>query len=169
VLRADVDAHGQGLKAKGACATPSSRCSGSRVSKRACRSELSRRTAAARRRSRGSLVARSPAVLLFDEPLSKPRRRSFRPPCSGRRSASCNKSLSLTVIYVTHDQEEALGGVRITLNRDGGADASRSRARRTNSTSQAGVPAFSPTSSAMAKPDRRGGRDRSGWREVRRR
>ena len=47
-----------------------------------------------------------PSVLLFDEPLSNLDAR-----CAARcarRSASCSSALALTVVYVTHDQAEAM-------------------------------------------------------------
>jgi len=47
-----------------------------------------------------------PSVLLFDEPVT-----TSMPPATAdapRRSASCQQALGLTVVYVTHDQQEAM-------------------------------------------------------------
>jgi iron(III) transport system ATP-binding protein len=93
-------------------------------------------------------VARSlvlePAVLLFDEPLSnldaKLRRRVR------QEIRELQQSLRLTVLYVTHDQEEALA-VSITSS-SWRADASRRRARRRSSTKRPRAASW-PTSSAM--------------------
>ena len=103
LLRPAVDAH-RTRRRRASSRTRSSRCWASPASSERLPSELSggqqQRVAVAR-----SLVL-EPAVLLFDEPLSnldaKLRRRVR------QEIRELQQSLALTVIYVTHDQEEAL-------------------------------------------------------------
>ena len=115
VLRPDLDARRQGEGAR-AGAREAARCSASTGSGHRLPSELSggqqQRVAVAR-----SLVL-EPAVLLFDEPLSnldaKLRRRVR------EEIRELQQSLSLTVLYVTHDQEEALAVSDHIIVMDGG-------------------------------------------------
>ena len=93
-------------------------------------------------------VARSlvlePAVLLFDEPLSnldaKLRRRVR------QEIRDLQQSLELTVIYVTHDQEEALAVSDHIIVMDGGRIAQKGTPHELYERRRA---ASSPTSSAM--------------------
>jgi ABC-type sulfate/molybdate transport systems ATPase subunit len=54
----------------------------------------------------GRAIVREPAAFLFDEPLSN-LDAALRVTC-GRRSANCTSQLKTTMIYVTHDQVEAM-------------------------------------------------------------
>ncbi|MCU7376369.1 ATP-binding cassette domain-containing protein [Paucibacter sp. O1-1] len=55
----------------------------------------------------GRAIVRKPEVFLFDEPLSQPRRRAAREDAR-TRLPSCTDELKTTMIYVTHDQVEAM-------------------------------------------------------------
>ena len=55
----------------------------------------------------GRAIVRDPQVFLFDEPLVQPRCRAARRTCASR-SPSCTQDGDVTMIYVTHDQVEAM-------------------------------------------------------------
>ena len=54
----------------------------------------------------GRAIVREPAVFLFDEPLSQPRREAAR--ADALRDPEAAPALGTTSLYVTHDQVEAM-------------------------------------------------------------
>ena len=68
-----------------------------------------------------------PRVLLFDEPLVEPRCQVAQVRCAAR-SATLQRRLGITTVYVTHDQEEAMAiSDRIAVMEQGRDRAGRHR------------------------------------------
>ena len=67
----------------------------------------------------GRAIVRNPKVFLMDEPLSNLDAKLTRYRCVSR-SPNCIRDLGTTIIYVTHDQTEAMTlGTRIVVMKDG--------------------------------------------------
>ena len=122
--------------------TRSSRCSGLPGSASACRpSSPAASSSASRWRARSCSSRRC----CCSTSRCRTSTRSCAAAC-GRRSASCSSRSTLTVIYVTHDQEEALAVSDHIIVMEGGQDRAAGHAAR--ALRVAGEPLSSPTSSA---------------------
>ena len=141
LLRPALDARRQGEGAR-ARARRSSRCSASPDSSSGCRRSCPAASSSASRwRARWCSSRRC----CCSTSRCRTSTRSCAAACA-RRSASCSSRSTLTVIYVTHDQEEALAVSDHIIVMDGGRIAQQGTPRRRSTSSRRA--ASSPTSSA---------------------